>query len=226
MTTALKLRLRFAKRDDLRLISHHDLMRCLERMIRRARIPVARSQGFTPRPRITFALALGLGLEGHDEIVDIELSEPQSPADVLSRLTEQAPAGLHWLGGETLAAPAKAPRPVALVYELQVPFEHQAQVRRQIDLLLSSAHWPLVRHRPDRETDRTIDLRPFVLDAELSFGGVLRARLKVLPEGSARPEELLESLGIRNLLKQGAVLARTRLELAEDHRTVPTDQGE
>src|SRR5271157_3319048 len=59
MTTSTKVRLRFAKQGDLRLVSHHDLLRCLERMLRRAQIPMASSQGFNPRPKITFALALG-----------------------------------------------------------------------------------------------------------------------------------------------------------------------
>ena len=64
MTTATKLRLRFAKCGDLRLVSHHDIMRCLERMVRRAQIPLATSQGFNPRPKIVFALALGPGDRG------------------------------------------------------------------------------------------------------------------------------------------------------------------
>ena len=51
MTKANKVRLRFAKCGDLRLVSHHDLMRCLERMLRRAQIPVAMSQGLTRGPR-------------------------------------------------------------------------------------------------------------------------------------------------------------------------------
>src|ERR1051326_7207454 len=50
--TACKVRLRFAKRGDVRLVSHHDLMRCLERALRRACIPMALSQGFNPRPKI------------------------------------------------------------------------------------------------------------------------------------------------------------------------------
>ena len=93
MTTATKLRLRFAKCGDLRLVSHHDIMRCLERMVRRAQIPLSMSQGFNPRPKIVFALALGLGIEGRDEVVDIELSEPREPDDVFRRLAEAAPPG-------------------------------------------------------------------------------------------------------------------------------------
>ena len=86
MTTATKVRLRFAKRGDLRLISHHDLLRCLERALRRARIPMAVSQGFNPRPKIVFALALALGIEGRREVVELELAEPTEPAEVLRRL--------------------------------------------------------------------------------------------------------------------------------------------
>ena len=58
MVAATKVRLRFAKRGDLRLVSHHDLMRCLERMLRRANLPMAYSQGFNPRPKVVFSLAL------------------------------------------------------------------------------------------------------------------------------------------------------------------------
>src|SRR4051812_1089962 len=72
MSVAFKVRLRFAKRGDLRLVSHHDLMRCLERALRRAAIPMAASQGFNPRPKIMFPLALALGIEGDREVVELE----------------------------------------------------------------------------------------------------------------------------------------------------------
>ncbi len=224
MTTATKLRLRFAKRDDLRLISHHDLMRCLERMLRRARIPLAHSQGFTPRPKIVFAMALGLGIEGQNEIVDIELLERGEPSDVLCRLAAAAPAGFHWLSAEVLPPGAPAPRPVALEYELKVPTQRHAQTAARLGCLLASASWPLVRRRPDREGEQTIDLRPFLLNVELTDDGVLRARLGVFNHGSARPEELLECLGLRDLLEQGAVLVRTKVELAALERPVPGAQ--
>ena len=53
-----------------------DIMRCLERMLRRAGVPMVVTQGFNPRPKMTFALALGLGIEARREVVDLELSEP------------------------------------------------------------------------------------------------------------------------------------------------------
>ena len=47
-----KIRIRFRKGGDLRLLSHHDLMRSFERMLRRAALPLRNSQGFHPKPRL------------------------------------------------------------------------------------------------------------------------------------------------------------------------------
>src|SRR5262249_22809770 len=110
MTRATKVRLRFAKRGDLRLVSHHDIMRCLERMLRRAAIPMAVSQGFNPRPKITFALALGLGIEGRSEVVDLELSEAWEPSELLRCLRTVAPTGFDWKDASALPPNARAPR--------------------------------------------------------------------------------------------------------------------
>jgi radical SAM-linked protein len=214
MTIATKLRLRFAKRGDLRMVSHHDVMRCVERMVRRARIPLAMSQGFTPRPKIVFALPLGLGIEGLDEVVDFELSQPEEPAELVRRLTEVSPAGLVWLGAVALPAGAPAPRPAAVEYRVAIPSRCHDQARSALQSLLTSTAWPITRRRPDRVREQILDLRPFLLDAELTDEGVFKARLRVSPEGSVRPEELLDSLGLRDLLDHGAVLARTHVELA------------
>src|ERR1700676_3544117 len=98
MTTATtKVRLRFSKSGDLRLVSHHDLLRCLERLLRRAEVPVAQSQGFNPRPKIVFTLALALGIEGRREVRELALAEPMEPAEVRRRLCASAPPGLDFL---------------------------------------------------------------------------------------------------------------------------------
>ncbi len=65
-----KLRIRFRKTGDLRLISHRDLARAFERLFRRADLPLAMSQGFHPHARINFPSALALGIQGEDEVVE------------------------------------------------------------------------------------------------------------------------------------------------------------
>ena len=206
-----KVRLRFAKRGDLRLVSHHDLMRCLERMARRAELPLAQSQGFNPRPKIAFALALALGIEGHHEVVEMELAEPLEPGEVLRRLAAVSPPGLEWLEAEVNAA-GKPAQAQAVRYALPIPADRHEAVRGSLSEFLAREHWPYTRQRSDRTTE--IDLRPFVLDADLDPVGIVRFRLQMTPSGSARPEEFVEALGLRDLLAQGAVLVRTGMELA------------
>jgi len=214
MTISTKVRLRFAKRGDLRLASHHDVMRCLERTVRRASIPVASTQGFSPRPRIVFALAMGLGIEGRREVVDFELTEPTDPDDLLRKLAAASPAGLEWLEAEALEPSAPPPRPVWVEYDLPIPEGRRRDAAAAIEALLASPSREVTRRRPDKGRDVVFDMRPFLIDARLTDEGSFHARLKVTPEGSVRPEELLDSLGIRDLLDDGAVLARTHVELA------------
>jgi radical SAM-linked protein len=211
MTEVNKVRLRFAKCGDLRLVSHRDIMRCLERMLRRARIPIAMTQGFNPRPKMTFALALGLGIEGRSEVVDLELVDSLEPGELLSRLQSAAPPGFDWIDARKLPADATPPHPRTVEYSIPVLDERRPTAQSNLKSLLASESWPLMRRRPNRES--TFDLRPEVIAAELTADGLLRFRLKVSPDGSARPEELLEALAVRDLLDQGAVLTRTDVEL-------------
>lgn len=209
MTTATttKIRLRFAKRGDLRLVSHHDLMRCLERMLRRADLPMARTGGFTPRPKATFAMAMALGIEGRREVLELELAEPLGPAEVLARLAAVAPPGLEFHEAEIV--PIGRPAPVGSArYELEIPPDRREAARAAVAELLALASRPYVRRRPDRP-DAAIDLRPFLIAADLGADGALGLHLRVDPGGSARPEEVLEALGLRDLLDAGSILART-----------------
>jgi radical SAM-linked protein len=206
-----KIRLRFAKRGDLRLVSHHDLVRCLERALRRAEIPVAVTQGFNPRPKVTFTLSLALGIEGCREVVEIDLTEPLEPTEVLSRLAATSPSGLEWLDAE----PSLSSRPaqaVAVRYSLALPADRLPAATAALAELLAAESRPYARRRPDKTVE--LDLRPVLLDAAIDPEGVLRLRLKVTNSGAAaRPEDIIDVLGLGDLLRAGSFLARTELEL-------------
>ena len=84
---AVKLRLRYAKLGKVRFTSHRDTARIWERAMRRAGVPVATSAGFTPRPRLSFGLALPTGAESVAEYLDAEVLDdvddggrPRGPA--------------------------------------------------------------------------------------------------------------------------------------------------
>ena len=89
-----RIRIRFRKEDDLRLISHRDLVRTWERLLRRAGLRLSMTEGFHPKPRMNFPSALALGIAGHDELLELELAEPLSADELRGRLVGQLPPGM------------------------------------------------------------------------------------------------------------------------------------
>ncbi|MBD2663874.1 radical SAM [Richelia sinica FACHB-800] len=90
-TKTQRLRVWFGKQGDMALVSHLDLMRLFDRVVRRAALPVAFTGGFHPTPRISLASALALGATSSGEIVDFELTQPMDVADFRSQLLSQLP---------------------------------------------------------------------------------------------------------------------------------------
>jgi len=90
----MRLRITFAKTEAMRYTGHLDLHRTWERTLRRARLPLAYSQGFKPHPRIVLASALPLGCTSQQEVVDIWLEKQESLSEIATRLNQAAPPGL------------------------------------------------------------------------------------------------------------------------------------
>ena len=69
----MRLRVRFSKTGKIRFIGHRDVARVTERAVRRVGLPVAYSEGFSPRMRMSFGLALPTGYESDGEFVELPL---------------------------------------------------------------------------------------------------------------------------------------------------------
>jgi radical SAM-linked protein len=206
-----KVRLRFRKTGNLRLVSHHDLMRCFERMLRRADLPFASTEGFNPKPRLVFALSLALGIAGLDEWADLELAAPLPPEEVRARLARQAPPGLEIVSVERVPRRARLQVRQA-TYRLPLPNGRNTELAtKAADLLAASECW-VERSRP---TPRRFNLRPY-LAALRVLPDALEMDLTVTPTGTARPDEVLALLGLTDLLDAGAALERTHLELLNE----------
>jgi radical SAM family uncharacterized protein/radical SAM-linked protein len=90
-TKTQRLRLWFGKQGDMALVSHLDLMRLFDRVVRRASLPVAYTGGFHPNPRIAVASALALGATSSGEIVDFELTQPVEVDAFYQKLADELP---------------------------------------------------------------------------------------------------------------------------------------
>lgn len=82
----MKKRIYFDKFDDMKYISHLDLIRFMERIFKKAHIEMKYSQGFHPRPKMSFGNPISLGTDAYNEPMDIEIEEELSSAEVLEKL--------------------------------------------------------------------------------------------------------------------------------------------
>lgn len=204
-----RMRIRFRKAGDLRLISHRDLARLWERMFRRAQLPLAMSEGFHPKARLSFPSALALGIEGWDEVLEVELSEAVAATEVQQRLAAEAPPGLQLTQAEWLAPGTPKAQILRATYEIAIPPERTAQVAQAVAELLSrDAHWMT---RPGR--DAPVEIRSGIEHLELAADR-LRMILRHSHEASVRPRDILSALNLSDLETSGPPLARTRVELA------------
>lgn len=204
-----RLLIRFRKEGDVRLISHRDLIRAMERLFRRASLPLGMSEGFRPKPRMAFPSALAVGIAGLDEVLELELAEPLPPEEVLDRLQRGAPPGMTFVSAVLLPPGAKKPQACRATFEAALPPGRAPAVAAAITEFLAKTEYACRRE----DKDRSIDLRPLVEGLAIE-GETLRMILKVSQEGGARPREVLEAIGLADLESTGVVLVRTRVELA------------
>lgn len=204
-----RVRIRFSKQGDLRFVGHHDLARIVERLFRRAGVRPAYSQGFHPKPRFNFPSALALGIEGVHEVLEVELAEAMTGEELAARLASHAVPGLVIRSIEPLPPSAPPARVKRVVYCLEVPAERRAALQARLREVASSPSFPV--HRPAK--GKTFELREWVEELALE-GGVLRMSLRVDPQGSLHPREVLAVLGLEDLESQGIPLVRADVELA------------
>ena len=166
----MRVRLRSTKLGKVRFTSHRDTARVWERALRRAELPVALSQGFTPRPRISFGLALPTGAESIAEFVDVDFVDELTP-DAIATLPERLSAVLP-SGFDVLVAAECPPGGGSLqeivtssTWQLWSPTLDERH-HRDACQLLAAASLHLDRERKGKRS--ADDVRPMILDLRLS----------------------------------------------------------
>ncbi len=192
----MRLRITFAKTDEMRFTGHLDLHRTWERIFRRAGLPLAYSQGYHPQPRINLACALPLGFTSQAELVDVWLEE-NLPLDLVRDAIKGAlPPGLSLIDVQEaeLRAPSLQTLVVASEY-LVTLLDPVDRLDEKLEEVVKSSTLPRDRR------GKHYDLRPLILElARLSDDenghGRLKMRLAAEEGATGRPEEVLNALDI------------------------------
>jgi len=187
----MRLRIIFSKTDTMRYTSHLDLQRTWERTLRRARLPLAYSQGFNPHPKINLGAALPLGFTSQGEIIEVWLEEQVPLGEIEASLTPVLPPGLNV--HDIRESEIRSPKIQTLIQSTQYSaklLEPIPDLEARVGDLLSQSS--LVRERRGKE----YDLRPLILALSNEGERHLHMHLSALPGATGRPDEVLLALGI------------------------------
>ena len=200
--------MRFSKTGRARFISHLDTLSCLVRAIRRTGFELSFSQGMRPKPVLSLAMPLGVGVEGEDEICDFSLRQRAPLTDLAKKLSRELPQGMELKSvGPSFDRSKAASRVESCGYRVELadaagehpyaPGEHPditAGYAEAASRYNGASELVLLRKRP--KGDKEVDIKKYVDRVELlEDGRGVVFDMKVTSEGTARPDEIVRALG-------------------------------
>ncbi len=195
-----RLRVKFSRGEEVKFISHLDIIRLWQRAFRRADIPLAYSEGFNPHPKISLAAPLPLGVTSEAELMDIFVTRWVSPHHFTSGVGRELPPGIAILQVYPIGFnPPSLQSQVAFAeYRVEMEAEkEQSEVESAIASILMKKTLPW-QHQRDTGV-HSYDLRAltdelWVIEWSPS-GGLLHMKLRSDSTGSGRPEQVALALG-------------------------------
>jgi radical SAM-linked protein len=193
----MKVRIRFSKLGKIRFTSHRDVARIWERALRRAAVPVAYTEGFSPHPKLSFGLALSTGHESLGEYLDVDIAAAAAASVDIEELPARLDPGLP-IGLDVQAAAEIAPGTPSLQQAVTsctwlIEVNGSADVSEHVARCLDATSLVVTRERKGQKV--TDDLRPAILSLVADPDRpVLTAELATQPRG-VRPSELVAVLG-------------------------------
>ncbi len=214
-----RVRIRFSKSGNLKYIGHKDLLRFFESLFRRARLPLAMSGGYHPKIRMSFPSALALGIEGFDEVLELELTESVPVADsdallsdLLAKLNDHSIDGIAFLSAQWLSEGAKKARLFSSIFEMLVPEDFRDELNARLDAFISESS-VLV----EKSNGKTVDVRKAVFNLQFAKQtGQLTVEIKSQDGPEAGIRELLQALNLEQELFRTVFPRRTCCRLTDD----------
>lgn len=194
---AQSIRIRFSKAGRVRFVSHRDVARLFERALRKLRLPVAYTEGFSPRPKLSFGLALTVAHESEAEYLDVELFEPIDLGALPAELTDALPDGMTVDAVINIepGTPSLQQAIVSCDWRIELLGTTPDALTAAVADVLAAAELPLERVRKGKTT--VADVRPAILHLEVAGptvdGVELYAQLAT-ESVSLRPSELVRTL--------------------------------
>jgi radical SAM-linked protein len=192
------VRLRYTKTGKVRWISHRDVARAFERAFRISQLPLAFTEGFSPRPKVSFGLALSTGYESEAEYLDLECTHEVDLDEISVSVSDALPVGIDVVGAAPLVDRAPALMDAVTAVEWRVTVQNgddeplaPGVLSAAVDHALSQPTLTTVRRRKGREVED--DVRPCIARLDVHGDDVCTMELRTQPR-SAKPGDVLAAI--------------------------------
>lgn len=188
----MKIRIKFAKRGHLKYIGHLDIMRCFQKIMRRAEVDITYSAGFSPHQIMSFASPLGLGLTSEGEYVDIEVESTLSSARMLEKINAVSVEGLEVLSYVKLPDQAKTAMAVIAAADYRLTFAQEVSeaVKEAFDDFL--AQESIVITKKTKKKEMEMEIRPLIYRARFEKNQLF-LQLSAGSVANLKPEQVMQA---------------------------------
>lgn len=204
----------------MRFTSHRDFARAFERALRRAGVPVAFSQGFTPHPKISYASAAPTGVASEAEYLEVGLRAEVDPAALRTALDAALSPGLDVLEVVVAGVGSLADRIDASHWRIDLPGVAPDQLRGAVAVFRDASE--VLVERLTKQGRRTFDARAAVTSIDVIEGVGAPSEVTAVPcaildlvvrqvTPSVRPDDVLTGLRVVAGLEPPAPPRATRL---------------
>lgn len=189
----MKMWVVFGISGRLRHIGHLDLMRAMQRALRRSGLPVSYSQGYNPHILLSLAAPLSVGMAGEREVMEVPLSAPCDEKSFMYALSLALPDEIQCR--QCLLKTDETPAPMAALaaaqYAADMEGEDAQAILAAVPAFLQKETWMAVKRT--KKGDKQFDLRPLVYNLLVKDGKLLMT-LAFRESGTAKPEAVLAAL--------------------------------
>jgi len=161
--------IKYTKESEIKFIAHLDLMRTIQKVVRRAHLPVKYSKGFNPHMALSIAQPLSVGVYSSGEYMDLILTEEVNEQEIIDRLNEKTAAGIKFLTATRIIDvenQKKLPQAMALIdacrYIIKVQYNESTNLEEELKNLLEEKEWNTIKK--SKKGEREVDIKALVYD--------------------------------------------------------------
>ena len=161
--------IKFTKESNIKFIAHLDLMRTIQKIIRRTDLPVEYSKGFNPHIEMSIAQPLSVGVYSTGEYMDLILEKDVNEDEVIDKLNDKTASGIKFLLAKKfyiIENEKRLPQSMALIdacrYTIMIKYEDVDNLEKEMDELLNNSDWTTIKK--SKKGERELNIRPLIFD--------------------------------------------------------------